>query len=40
MVELVYKNNVTHASERQHGKNIALSNDYLVTLSRDVRNRA
>ena len=31
MVELIWRNKVTHASERQHGG--ASGNDYLVTLS-------
>ena len=30
VVELVQRNNVTHASERQHGGNVAPGDDYLV----------
>ena len=30
VVELVQRNNGTHASERQRGKNVAPGNDYLV----------
>ena len=33
VVELVQRNNVTHASERQHSKNVAPGDVYLVTLS-------
>ena len=33
MVEIVLRINITHASERQHGKNSAPGNDYVVTPS-------